>query len=192
MHDIAPFALQVDFPTGSISVPHKLTQRRLSDMRTMYANVRAAEQILRQEGDRLIYEVYAAELPEEAGQVLYCTTVIHPGKIGEEFHMTRGHYHQKRDRAEVYLGLTGDGMLLLQRENGTVNSIPMRAGTAAYIPAYWAHRTVNTGTTPFIFFAAWPGDAGHDYGTIERNGFAKILVDQAGHPTLVVNPKSTA
>jgi glucose-6-phosphate isomerase len=192
MNDMDPFALQDDFPTGMISAPRKITQRRLSDMRTMYADVRAAEQIIHQEGDRLIYEVYAAELPEEEGLVLYCTTVIHPGKVGAEFHMTKGHYHQKRDRAEVYLGLSGEGVLLLQREDGTVSSVPMKAGTAAYVPPYWAHRTVNTGTTTFIFFAAWPGDAGHDYGTIEREGFAKILVDQDGQPTLITNPKSRA
>jgi glucose-6-phosphate isomerase len=190
MNDMNPFALQIDFSTGAISAQRKLTQRRLSDMRTMYVDARATEQIIRKEGDRLIYEVYAAELPEEEGQVLYCTTIIYPGKVGTEFHMTKGHYHQKRDRAEVYLGLAGEGALLLQREDGMVKSVAMKAGTAAYVPAYWAHRTVNTGTTSFIFFAAWPGDAGHDYGTIERDGFAKILVDQGSQPALIANPKS--
>ncbi|MHB8626060.1 MAG: glucose-6-phosphate isomerase [Aggregatilineales bacterium] len=190
MNSISPFALQVDFPTGAISAPRKLTQRRLSDMRKMYFDAQAADHIIQREGDRLIYEVYAAELPEAEGLVLYCTTVIHPGKVGAEFHMTKGHYHQKRDRAEIYLGLAGEGVLLLQREDGTVSSVPMKAGSAAYVPPYWAHRTVNTGTTPFIFFAAWPGDAGHDYGTIERDGFAKILVERDGQATLIANPVS--
>lgn len=187
-----PFALAIDFSTGVISTPRNFTQRRLSDMRAMYSDAGAVEQIIEREGDRLIYEVYAAELPEVEGQVLYCTTVIHPGKIGAEYHMTKGHYHQKRDRAEVYLGLAGEGMLLLQLEDGTISNLPMKAGDAAYIPPHWAHRTMNTGTTPFIFFSAWPGDAGHDYGTIERDGFAKILVDQGGQPILIPNPSLSA
>ena len=191
MNYMAPFALQVDFPTGVIGPTAKLSERRLSHMRSMYIDPAAVEHILQREGDRLIYEVYAADLPEEEGQVLYCTTVIQPGQIGFEYHMTKGHYHTKRDRAEVYLGLAGEGYLLLQFEDGTVQSVLMQAGTAAYIPPYWAHRTVNTGLAPFIFFSAWPGDAGHDYGTIEQVGFAKLIINQDGQPKLIDNPKFT-
>ncbi len=129
MNYMAPFGLEIDFPTGIINPTAKLSQRRLSDMRNMYSDTTAVERIVQQEGDRLIYEVYAAELPEEEGQVLYCTTIIHPGQIGSEYHMTKGHYHTKRDRAEVYLGLAGEGYLLLQVEDGTVRSVPMQAGT---------------------------------------------------------------
>jgi glucose-6-phosphate isomerase len=104
--------------------------------------------------------------------------------------LTKGHFHEKRDRAEVYLGLAGEGYLVLQADDGTVRGVPMQPGTVAYVPPMWAHRTVNTGDEPFIFFAAWPGDAGHDYGTIEQTGFAKLLVDRDGQATLVDNPKS--
>jgi glucose-6-phosphate isomerase len=103
--------------------------------------------------------------------------------------MTKGHFHVKRDRAEVYLGLSGEGYLLLQTDAGEVSSVPMQAGTVAYVPPYWAHRTVNTGAEPFIFFAVWPGDSGHDYGTIEKIGFAKIMVERNGTVTLLDNPK---
>ncbi|NDJ60219.1 MAG: glucose-6-phosphate isomerase, partial [Chloroflexi bacterium] len=98
----------------------------------------------------------------------------------------------KRDQGEVYFGLGGQGYLLLQTEDGDVRDVPMTTGTVAYVPPYWAHRTVNTGTAPFIFFAAWPGDAGHDYGTIERWGFPKLLVDRGGTPTLIDNPRYRA
>ena len=39
---------------------------------------------------------------------------------------------------------------------------------------------MNTGSEPFVFFAAWPGDSGHDYGAIEKVGFAKIMVERNG------------
>ncbi len=183
-----PFGLQVDFNSGIIG-GSKLTTRRLSDMRGMYSDSAAFDQIMAHEGNRLIYEVYAAELPETEGNVLYCTTIIQPGQIGSEYHMTKGHYHAKRDRAEVYLGIAGTGHLLLQLEDGTVRAVAMTAGTAAYVPPCWAHRTMNTGDVPFIFFAAWPGDAGHDYSTIERLGFAKRLLSRDGQPTLIDNPR---
>ncbi|MBE2270142.1 MAG: cupin domain-containing protein [Anaerolinea sp.] len=186
---IEPFATQVNFGTGVIdSVPHIIT-RRLSDMRRMYADPHTLEAQIAAHGDPLVYEVYPVELPEEAGQILHCTTIIYPGRVNDEYYMTKGHFHSKRDCGEVYLGLSGTGMLLLQLEDGTVRAVPMTPGTSAYVPPYWAHRTVNTGNEPFIFFAAWPGDAGHDYGTIEQTGFAQLLVDRGGVPTLVPNPR---
>jgi glucose-6-phosphate isomerase len=185
-----PFKTDLGLTTGIIEqVADRKIIRRLSHMHGMYANDEAADKILAEEGDRLIYEVYSVDLPEEENQVPYSTTVIYPGRIGDEYHMTKGHFHAKRDRAEVYLGLAGDGYLLLMTDQGEVASVPMKAGTIAYVPPYWAHRTVNTGSQPCVFFAVWPGDSGHDYGTIMNSGFAKILVDSGGRPTLVDNPK---
>lgn len=184
-----PFKTELGLTTGIIAPVNQVIRRTLRDMRGMYADDAAQARILDQEGDRLIYEVYPVDIPEEEGQVLHSTTVLYPGQIGDEFHMTKGHFHVKRDRAEVYLGLSGEGYLLLQTDAGEVSSVPMQAGTIAYVPPYWAHRTVNTGTGPFVFFAAWPGDSGHDYGTIEKIGFAKIMVGRNGTVTLVDNPK---
>lgn len=184
-----PFKTELNMQTGVLQPVGQVIQRHLSDMQGMYADDKVTNEILAQEGNRLIYEVYVVELPEEAGQVLHCTTVIHPGRIGDEYHMTKGHFHARRECAELYLGLVGEGYLVMQTEDGIVKGMPMRPGTAAYIPPHWAHRTVNTGNEPFTFFSAWPGDAGHDYGTIEQRGFAKVLVARDGQATLIDNPK---
>ncbi len=187
-----PFKTELGLTTGVIEPVDQVIQRTLSNMRGMYADDAAHARILGHEGDRLIYEVYPVNIPEEEGQVLHSTTVLYPGKIGDEFHMTKGHFHVKRNRAEVYLGLSGEGYLLLQTDAGEVSSVPMKPGTIAYVPPYWAHRTVNTGSEPFVFFAAWPGDSGHDYGTIEKVGFAKIMVERNGEVALIDNPKWAA
>ncbi len=187
-----PFKTELGLTTGVIEPVDQVIQRTLSNMRGMYADDAAHARILAHEGDRLIYEVYPVNIPEEEGQVLHSTTVLYPGKIGDEFHMTKGHFHVKRNRAEVYLGLSGEGYLLLQTDAGEVSSVPMKPGTIAYVPPYWAHRTVNTSSEPFVFFAAWPGDSGHDYGTIEKVGFAKIMVERNGKVALIDNPKWAA
>jgi glucose-6-phosphate isomerase len=90
--------------------------------------------------------------------------------------MTKGHYHLVRDTGEVYLGLSGNGQLLLMTEGGGEAATPIGPGTIAYVPPCWAHRTVNTGEDPFVFFAVYPGQAGHDYGTIEQTGFPKRVM----------------
>lgn len=184
-----PFASQLDFHSGALQPAGRVLQRRLSETRGIYLDQEAVARILDREGDRLVYEVYPAELPEEEGHVLYGSTIVHPGRVGDQFHMTKGHFHTRRNRGEVYVGLAGHGALLLQTETGDVRMVPMGPGTIAYVPPYWAHRTANTGDDPFIFFAAWPGDAGHDYAAIEQRDFGKILVASGSTALLVDNPK---
>ncbi len=183
-----PFETVLDLQTGILQPIGRIVRRHLSDMRETYADTEAVGRILHSEGDRVIYEVYAVDLPEDEGLVLYSTTIIYPGRVGAEFHMTKGHFHEKRDRSEMYLGFAGEGYLLLQADDDTMRDVPMRPGTIAYVPPLWAHRTVNTGDVPFSFLAVWPGDAGHDYGTIERLGFARLVVERDGKAALVDNP----
>jgi glucose-6-phosphate isomerase len=186
-----PFGTQIDLHTGIFQPPKHMIQRKLSHMRGMFVDDVAAAKILAEEGDRLIYDVHVTDLPEAKGQILHCTTIIYPGCIGSEYHMTKGHFHARREQGEVYLGLAGKGYLVLQSELGEFRAVLMTPGIAAYVPPYWAHRTVNVGTQPFVFFAAWAGEAGHDYGSIERMGFPKLLVRGASGAgvEIIENPR---
>jgi glucose-6-phosphate isomerase len=189
MELMRPFTRMLDMTSGVLQPADIIVRRYLSDMVGMYSDAEAERQILDQEGDRLIYEVYGTDLPEGRDLVHFCTTIIYPGRIGDEYHMTKGHFHAQRERSELYLGIGGVGQLLLQTENGVVESVVMRTGTIAYVPPKWAHRTANVGIEPFRFFAAWIGDAGHDYAAIEKSGFAELLVERNGEPVLMANPK---
>lgn len=183
---IAPFAHQV-LPDGSIQNAQSVQQRRLSDMRGFYADS-AAEQAAAS-ADPLIYEVHYAYVPQEVpGELGICSTIIHPGRIGDEYFMTKGHFHAQRDRAELYFGLRGRGMLVMETPDGQTHAQVMTPGTSAYVPPYWAHRTVNVGEEPFVFLACFPADAGYDYGTIAERGFGIIVVERDGSPAVVPNP----
>ena len=185
---MTPYTHLVNLQDGTIPTAPLVQQRRLSDMRGLFADP-AAEYAL-MGANPLIYEVYeAAQNPEETGHLLYSTTVIHPGKVGDEYFMTKGHYHTKDECAELYFGLLGEGYLLLQTPEGEVSLQRVVPGTAAYVPPYWGHRTINTGAENFVFLAVYPADAGHDYRTIAERGFASILVERDGAPTLVPNPR---
>lgn len=183
-----PFAEKINLENGEIEDSSGHWTRRLSDMRDMYQDQEAVENIL-EEKDPVIYEVYEISVPEESGHLIHCTSIIYPGKIGREYYMTKGHYHEKRGTAESYLCLSGEGYLLTQTENGDSASVGMERGSLAYIPPYWAHRTVNTGDKPFVFFGVYPAAAGHDYGSIEEVRFPEILVEQGGEPILKPNPE---
>lgn len=112
-------------------------------------------------------------------------TYLMPGKVGDEYFMTKGHFHTKKDRAEFYWGVEGEGALILMNESREVWAERMFPGSLHYIPGGVAHRVANVGDSTLIFSACWPSDAGHDYATIAQNGFAKRLKEVNGIPQLV-------
>lgn len=188
MNIMQPFTKQVDLKTGEFIDPTLVQTRRLADLRGLYADS-AAEAALAST-DPVVYRVYeATENPAVAGQLRYSTTVIYPGKVGDEYYFTKGHYHAIADRAELYYGLQGEGYLLLQLPDGTISAQHMTAGAAAFVPPYWGHRTINVGAENFVFLACYPADAGYDYATIADKGFAQIMVERDGKPTLIPNPR---
>ena len=119
------------------------------------------------------------------GGLFWGATVLQPGKVGDEYFMTHGHFHATLDRAEFYATVRGCGALLLMRENGESFAQTMTPGSVHYIPGCVAHRVANTGTEPLVFLASWPSDAGHDYERIRSTGFSKRMVEQDGAPRLV-------
>ncbi|HLT57189.1 MAG TPA: glucose-6-phosphate isomerase family protein [Limnochordales bacterium] len=180
-----PWSAHIDLADGLLWQPRRIITRHLSDMQGLYADATATEAGLAE--NPLIYRVDEIEVPQEVGQLLYSITVIYPGKVGDEYYMTKGHYHERGECAEVYFGLRGRGYLLMQTRDGQVAHLEMRRGTVAYVPPYWAHRTVNVGPEPFVFYAVYPAQAGHDYHSIEETGFRVRVVERDGQPVIVDN-----
>ncbi len=182
-----PFNSYVDFSAGEILLCDSVIVRHVGDMSGMYRDQEATQEIVSQ-GNPVVYRVYNVLVPEEQGHLQHCVSVIYPGKVGDEYYMTKGHFHAKRDTGEIYLGLRGEGKLVLQNEHHDVRILDMKPGSISYIPPYWAHRTVNVDGKPLVFFGVYPGHAGHDYGVVERKGFAKLVVERGGKPEVVDNP----
>lgn len=119
------------------------------------------------------------------GGLFFGTSYIMPGRVGNEYFMTKGHYHRKADRAEYYWGISGEGMLLLWGPDGTCRAEKVEPGSLHYIPGMTAHRLVNTGNDLLAVGACWPSDAGHDYGSIEEKGFPVYVVCRRGKPEII-------
>lgn len=181
------FAVDFDLTTG-FSKTAETTKRHLSQMKDMYADVAAAEEILKTE-DPLIYEFYELGCPERAGDLLFGTTILYPGTVGGEYYMTKGHFHTQLATAEVYYTLDGEGYMVMENPEGDTMEVPLRKGEAIYVPRRYAHRSVNTGDKPLVMYFTFAADAGHDYGTIETKGYHKMIVEKDGKPTIVDNPK---
>lgn len=179
----------VDFDLNNgFSKKAETTKRYLSQMKDMFYDVAAAEEILKTE-DPLIYEFYELGFPEREGDLAFGTTILYPGLVGEEYYMTKGHFHTKLETAEVYYTLSGEGYMVMENPEGDTIEIPLVKGQALYVPRRYAHRSVNTGNEPLVVFFAFDADAGHDYGTIETKGYHKMVVERKGKTEIVPNPK---
>jgi len=178
---IDPVRVAIDATDGSVRPAGPVQTRRMSDLRGLFADTAAWERALPE--DRVVYEVASSPVPEEAGELPQSITTIHPGDVGGEFHMTKGHMHPKW-RGEIYLGLAGTGGLLLY-DGRTPSYIDMAPGVIGYIPPGWAHRSVNTGDEPYRFLAVYPGDSGHDYDWVLAHGMGyRVLRGTGAGPEL--------
>ncbi len=176
---------KIDFDLAKLEKYEEKVERRASNMRGFYQDDEALERMIA-ESDPIIYEVYAVP-HENEGELSYAITVLRPGKVGKEFYMTKGHYHAKKDRGELYIALKGRGILLMQKDDD-VQWFEMQKGDIIYVPPFYAHRSINIGDEDFAFLAVYPGDAGHDYGSIVDRGFAKIVVDENRYK-VINNPR---
>jgi len=147
-------------------------QRHLSSMKGQYSDQVAYEAMLAQE-DRLLYEVYELKRPEVAGELLHGISIVHPGKVGQEYYMTKGHFHTVLETSEIYYTLKGHGYMVMETPEGNFAVKELIAGQVLYVPPRWAHRSVNVSQDEdLVMFFVYPGNAGHDYGTIENPRWA--------------------
>lgn len=170
--------------TGEINRSPTL-KRHLSDLRGFFANPKAFEADL-QKNNSLIYTVATFTPANGNGDLHYGIGLIMPGNIAGEYFMTKGHLHSWREAAEFYIGLSGQGVMLLEEEaTGESRIVELRPNGVIYVPGHTAHRTMNTGKTPLTYLGVYPAKAGHDYNAIAKNNFRCVVVDRDGKPTMI-------
>lgn len=177
-----------DFQTG-LSGQAPTVKRKLSDMRGLFLDEDALEAQIAKE-DRVVYEYHALDIPPTPGDLSFGFSILYPGKIGNEYHFTKGHFHSILNTAEIYSCSRGHGYLLLESKGGDTRAIEMLPGRIGYVPKGYAHRSINVSPSePFVTLFVYRADAGHDYASIETNGFRKLMVERNGLPALTDNPK---
>ena len=172
------------FNPSTGEIPGAPTVRRhLSDLKGCFADVTAYDATLKN-GDPLLYSVSSLEPAHGDGDLHYGIGVLMPGKIGDEYFMTKGHLHAWPPAAEFYFGLTGEGVMLLEDESES-RMVPLQPNSAVYVPGHTAHRTMNVGKTPLTYIGVYPAKAGHDYSTIAKKNFRCVVVERDGKPAIL-------
>lgn len=183
-----PFTYEFNLQTG-FSHDGDTTKRTLSNMKGIFFDDAALDEILKKE-DPLVYEFFELKMPKTASDLLFGTSIVYPGKVGSEYFMTKGHFHEVLETAEVYYTLSGTGYMMMETPEGDIKAEYLQPGVAVYVPPRWAHRSINTGNEPLITYFVFRADAGHDYGTIEQKGYRKLIVEgKDGNPEIIDNIK---
>lgn len=164
-----PTGARVDAAMGELAGATGSYERRLAELPGVYGEASAFAELVSLEPERLVYFVREHRREERPGDLIFGTSVVLPGQVGSEYHMSRGHMHRLGDRTEIYHCLSGHGVLLLQRD-GRTEAMELTPGAIVYVGRDWIHRSINVGTEPLVTLFCYPADAGQDYGVIESAG----------------------
>lgn len=189
--DYAPPKVQIDWPTGIMrGAAVQQTTKTLRDLAGLFHD---ADALSRMSESTVVYRVQWTEpVPQgTTGGLFWGSTIIEPGRVGDEYFMTHGHFHSLRDRGEYYGTIGGKGLLVLMDENRAIQTDAMFPGSLHYIAGGLAHRVINTGNEPLLFWACWPSDAGHDYASIKGEGFGARVLLRDGKPVVIHEQMST-
>lgn len=181
------FTMDFDLKTG-LSTMMDTGKRYLSQMKGMFADDAAFDADCDGQ-DPLVYEFHSMPVPEHEGDLAFGCSIVYPGKVGNEYYFTKGHFHTILETAEVYYCLAGHGYMLMENPEGDWLAMELEAGKLVYVPKRYAHRSICVGSEPLRTFFVFRADAGHDYGSIETKGYRKLMVEVDGKPAIIDNPK---
>ena len=174
--------------TNGRSTMIPVEKRYLSEMKNLFWDQEAVARILKH-ADPVIYEIYDIGAPARAGDLSFGTTIIHSGVIGDEYHMTRGHYRDGRGSAFTCYTLSGEGYVVMENREKESIVLPLRIGEVSYVPGQFAHRLVNTGKSDLIIYYTSSAEAENSSEAIEENGFHSMIIMRDGYPAIVENPR---
>lgn len=181
--------IHFDEKTGIGDCEKSALERRYSDMKNMYLDEEARKE-KEEDGNSIIYRFYDLGVPEKEGDLAFGTSIVYPGKVGKEYHMTNGHFHIIPDTSEIYYCQAGHGIMMMESPEGDVLYKEMRPGQAVYVPGRYAHRSINVSNTEtLITFYVFRADAGHNYGSIKEKGFRKLVIEENGRWKAIDNPR---
>ena len=101
-----PFSFTIPVPEPIPSRVDNHIVRYLSELKGQFLD-EASFNVMLEKKDTLLYEVFEIRRPEVEGELLMGISVVHPGKVGQEFFMTKGHFHTVVGTAEMYYCLYG-------------------------------------------------------------------------------------
>ncbi|MCW2163684.1 glucose-6-phosphate isomerase [Microbacterium hydrothermale] len=184
-----PARLSVDAARGLLDGRSERYEKRLADLAGVYRDEAAFTEALGRDTGDPVYWVESSTPETGRGALTIGLSVLRAGRIGDEFAMTRGHLHAQSEFAELYYGLSGSGVMLLESVDGESRALPIGPGVVVHVPGGWVHRSVNVGDDTLVTLFAYATEAGQDYGLIaDAGGMQQLVVADDSGWTTRANP----
>lgn len=177
---VPPVAMTLLAEAGRLEGSNARYEKFLSDLGGLYRDDEAYARALAEDDGAPVYWVESSTSEPGPGGLITGISVLEPGSVGEEYAMTRGHLHAIADRSELYVGLSGQGVMILDTVAGDSTVVEIGPGQAVYVPGGWVHRSVNVGRERLVTLFCYAADAGQDYLIIEQAGGMASLVIKNG------------
>ena len=189
MQRIDPILADLKIITGNFPQATGHYSKTFDELEGMYENEQEFQKMLLKWRNRVVYEVWEHRSSENKGDLVFGTSVMKPGRVGDEFFLTRGHQHKKAYCSETYFCLRGKGVILMESPEGEVKALKLEKGQLVYVPPFWFHRSVNIGDSELITLFTYNSDAGQNYEILKkRRGMRKRVVQKNKNSwTLVTN-----
>ena len=189
MQKITPILADLKIMTGDFPQATGHYSKTFDELEGMYENEQEFQKMLPKWRNRVVYEVWEHRSSKNKGDLVFGTSVMKPGRVGNEFFLTRGHQHQKAYCAETYFCLRGKCVILMESPEGEIKALKFDKGQLVYVPPYWFHRSVNVGNSELITLFTYNSDAGQNYEILKkRRGMRKRVVQKNRNSwTLVTN-----
>lgn len=171
-----PVVLEPDALIGALGGSDFRYEKRMAELDGIYRDSAAFAAALEHDSGEPVYWVESSNRGAADGALTIGVSALLPGRIGDEFAMTRGHIHAKHSAAELYYGLSGRGVILMETLDGHVSALEITPGVAVHVPGGWVHRSVNVGDDLLATLFCYPADAGQDYDVIGKAGGMSTLV----------------
>src|SRR5690348_15789687 len=129
---------------GMSGAPVQESTKKLGELKGIFLDEAAQA---RMDANQEVYRVrwWSPVAQGEGGGLFWGVTILQPGKVGDEYFMTHGHFHANRTRAEYYATVSGQGLLVRMDEQRETWAEEMSPGALHYIRGVHAHRAVNVG-----------------------------------------------
>lgn len=187
---VEPAALDVDAVHGALVGDTERYEKYIDDLAGLYSDDDAYASALATTDGEPVYWVDSSVVERGEGALTIGVSVLRPGLIGDEYAMTRGHLHAVAEHAEMYYGMAGEGVMLLDSLDGRSRAVPIGPGTVVHVPGGWVHRSVNVGDETLVTLFCYATEAGQDYGLIERaGGMSTLIVSSPDGWTARPNPR---
>ena len=189
MQKIDPILADLKIIAGNFPQATGHYSKTFDELEGMYENEKEFQKMLPKWRNRVVYEVWEHRASKNKGDLVFGTSVMKPGRVGDEFFLTRGHQHQKAYCAETYFCLSGKGVILMESPDGEIKALKFGKGQLVYVPPFWLHRSVNIGDSELVTLFTYNSDAGQNYEILKKRGGMRKRVVQKNRNswTLVTN-----